>query len=130
MRFEWDTRKAARNLKRRRISFAEASTVFYDPLAKTIAKVRLKVLSKLGVKGYQPYERLGLWLRRELRTMVESILLDDRCLERGVFNPETVRAAVTNHGNNRRHSTSLAFVPTHQATCYQFACKARYRACG
>lgn len=37
MRFEWDTGKAARNLKKRRISFAEASTVFYDPLAKTIA---------------------------------------------------------------------------------------------
>ena len=37
MRFEWDPRKAERNLKRRRISFAEASTVFYDPLAKTIA---------------------------------------------------------------------------------------------
>lgn len=29
--------KAERNLRRRRISFAEASTVFYDPLAKTIA---------------------------------------------------------------------------------------------
>jgi uncharacterized DUF497 family protein len=37
MRFEWDPQKAERNLKRRRISFAEASTVFYDPLAKTIA---------------------------------------------------------------------------------------------
>lgn len=37
MRFEWDPQKAERNLKRRRISFAEASTIFYDPLAKTIA---------------------------------------------------------------------------------------------
>ena len=37
MQFEWDTGKAERNLKRRRISFGEASTVFYDPLAKTIA---------------------------------------------------------------------------------------------
>jgi len=37
MRFEWDPQKAERNLRRRRISFAEASTVFYDPLAKTIA---------------------------------------------------------------------------------------------
>ena len=37
MRFEWDAEKARRNLKRRRISFVEASTVFYDPLAKTIA---------------------------------------------------------------------------------------------
>ncbi len=37
MQFEWDTEKAERSLKRRRISFGEASTVFYDPLAKTIA---------------------------------------------------------------------------------------------
>ena len=37
MQFEWDDEKAKRNLKRRRISFVEASTVFYDPLAKTIA---------------------------------------------------------------------------------------------
>jgi len=29
-----------------------------------------------------------------------------------------------------RHSTSLAFAPTHQASCCQCACKARYRACG
>jgi len=29
-----------------------------------------------------------------------------------------------------RLSTSLAFVPTHQAHCCQHACKARYRACG
>jgi len=29
-----------------------------------------------------------------------------------------------------RHSTSLAFLPTHQAPCYQSTSKARYRACG
>ncbi len=52
---------------------------------------KLKVFAKLGVKGYQPYERLGLWLRRELRPIVGKLLLDDRCLSRGVFNPETVR---------------------------------------
>lgn len=74
---------------------------------KTLAKLRLKVMSKLGVKGYQPYERLGLWLRRELRPLVESLLLDERCLERGVFNPETVRTAVVNHFSNRRNHTFL-----------------------
>lgn len=77
------------------------------PGKKALAKLKLKVLSKLGVKGYQPYERLGLWLRRELRGTVERVLLDDRCLDRGVFNPETVRAVVANHLANRRNHTFL-----------------------
>jgi asparagine synthase (glutamine-hydrolysing) len=77
------------------------------PMAKGLAKLKLKVFAKLGVKGYQPYERLGLWLRRELRPTVEGLLLDDRCLSRGVFNPETVRSAVANHLANRRNHTFL-----------------------
>lgn len=76
-------------------------------IAKFLAKGKMKVLSKLGVKGYQPYERLGLWLRRDLRKVVESILLDERCLDRGVFNPETVRSVVENHSANRRNHTFL-----------------------
>src|SRR5262249_19877864 len=40
------------------------------PLGRLFGKLRQKVFAKLGVKGYQPYERLGLWLRRELRPMV------------------------------------------------------------
>ena len=35
MRFEWDGGKAAANVKRHRVSFDEAVTVFYDPLAAT-----------------------------------------------------------------------------------------------
>jgi len=35
MRFEWDGSKAAANLKKHRVSFDEAVTVFYDPLAAT-----------------------------------------------------------------------------------------------
>ncbi len=35
MRFEWDPAKAKRNLRKHRISFEEASSVFYDPLAAT-----------------------------------------------------------------------------------------------
>lgn len=37
MRFEWDARKAASNLKKHLVSFEEAVTVFYDPLAATFA---------------------------------------------------------------------------------------------
>ena len=35
MQFEWDRTKAERNVKRHRVSFDEAVTVFYDPLAAT-----------------------------------------------------------------------------------------------
>jgi uncharacterized DUF497 family protein len=35
MRFEWDRSKATSNFKKHRVSFDEAVTVFYDPLAAT-----------------------------------------------------------------------------------------------
>jgi uncharacterized DUF497 family protein len=35
MQFEWDASKAVSNLKKHRVSFDEAVTVFYDPLAAT-----------------------------------------------------------------------------------------------
>ncbi|MBZ5516878.1 MAG: BrnT family toxin [Acidobacteriia bacterium] len=35
MRFEWNAAKAAQNLRKHRVSFEEASSVFYDPLAVT-----------------------------------------------------------------------------------------------
>jgi uncharacterized protein len=35
MRFEWDRKKAASNFKKHNVSFDEAVTVFYDPLAAT-----------------------------------------------------------------------------------------------
>jgi asparagine synthase (glutamine-hydrolysing) len=76
-------------------------------LARLFARARLKVLAKLGVPGYQPYERLGLWLRRELRPLVERLLLSDRCLGRGVFSPSGVRAVVHGHLDLGRNHTFL-----------------------
>jgi hypothetical protein len=76
-------------------------------LARRLAGLRLKVLAKLGVPGYQPYERLGLWLRRELRPLVERLLLSPRCLGRGVFNPDAVRGVVRRHLNNEANHTFL-----------------------
>lgn len=35
MIYEWDIRKAARNLRKHGVSFDEAKTVFLDPLAET-----------------------------------------------------------------------------------------------
>lgn len=35
MQFEWDREKAKKNLKKHKVSFEEAMTVFYDPLSAT-----------------------------------------------------------------------------------------------
>lgn len=37
MEFEWDPKKAAKNLREHRVSFNEAATVFGDPLGTTAA---------------------------------------------------------------------------------------------
>lgn len=36
MRFEWDNKKAAKNLRKHGVDFADAATVFYDEMAVTI----------------------------------------------------------------------------------------------
>jgi hypothetical protein len=36
MQFEWDRRKAQQNLRKHRVSFDEAVTIFYDPLSATV----------------------------------------------------------------------------------------------
>ncbi|MBI5892538.1 MAG: BrnT family toxin [Deltaproteobacteria bacterium] len=35
MQFEWDNKKAISNLRKHKVSFEEAMTVFYDPLSAT-----------------------------------------------------------------------------------------------
>jgi asparagine synthase (glutamine-hydrolysing) len=77
------------------------------PWRQRVATFKLKVLAKLGAKGYQPYERLGLWLRRELKGLVRDVLLNDRCLGRGVFEPDTVRNVVEQHQEAGRNHTYL-----------------------
>ena len=59
MRFEWDARKAASNLKKHRVSFDEAVTVFYDPLAATFADPEhSSEESRLVTIGYSAQGRL------------------------------------------------------------------------
>jgi len=36
MEFEWDPQKAAKNLRKHKVSFTEAATVFSDPLSVTV----------------------------------------------------------------------------------------------
>lgn len=37
MEFEWDPQKAVQNLRKHKVSFTEAATVFDDPLSVTVA---------------------------------------------------------------------------------------------
>ena len=69
----------------------------------SLATLRMRVSAKLGLKGYQPYERLGLWLRRELKPLVERVVLSEAFLDRGVVRPDAVRRVVDEHmaGANR-----------------------------
>jgi uncharacterized DUF497 family protein len=55
--FEWDDEKAAENLRQHGISFSEASTVFADPLSRTIfdplhseEEVRFVILRESGLQ--------------------------------------------------------------------------------
>jgi hypothetical protein len=100
-------------LRRRRPAFlnvVNANTgtrVGAGSLARLASSFRLKVLRKLGVRGYQHYEKLGLWLRRELRPLVRKLLLSESCLERGIFDPQTVRRVVEDHLSGQRNHTYL-----------------------
>lgn len=38
--FEWDARKALANQEKHSVTFEEASTVFFDPMARTVPDVR------------------------------------------------------------------------------------------
>ncbi len=59
MRFEWDARKATSNLKKHDVSFDEAATVFYDPLAATFADPEhSREESRFVTVGYSAQGRL------------------------------------------------------------------------
>jgi asparagine synthase (glutamine-hydrolysing) len=77
------------------------------PLVRSLSTFRMKVLGKLGVPGYQPYERLGLWLRRELRPLVEQLLLTDRFRDRGILDVTSVSGVVHRHLNGIQNHTYL-----------------------
>ena len=68
------------------------------------ASLKHRILAKLGVKGYQPYEKMGLWLRRELKPLVSELLLKDGLSDRGIFNPDTISDVVQSHNSGKNHT--------------------------
>jgi len=65
MNFEWDPQKADRNLKKHGVSFAEASTVFGDPLSITISDPRHSI-------GEERYVLFGMSERGRFLVVVHT----------------------------------------------------------
>lgn len=72
-----------------------------------LSHFKLRAFSKLRVPGYQPYERLGLWLARDLQPFVRRTLLSESFLSQGVFEPSGVKRVVDQHARRERNHTFL-----------------------
>ncbi len=64
--FEWDKRKARRNLKNHKVSFEEASTVFGDTLSRTIE-------DPLHSEAEERYVIIGQSARGRLLVVIHTI---------------------------------------------------------
>ncbi|MBS0170749.1 MAG: BrnT family toxin [Nitrospira sp.] len=74
MEFEWDRSKAKRNLQKHRISFDEAVTVFYDPLAATVDDVDHSVSERRYLTiGYSARGRLLVVAHTDRGTAVRIV---------------------------------------------------------
>lgn len=72
-----------------------------------LAHLKLRALSKLRVPGYQPYERLGLWLARELQPLLRRALLSDAFLDQKIFERDGVVSMLEQHARRDRNHTFL-----------------------
>jgi asparagine synthase (glutamine-hydrolysing) len=77
------------------------------PWRTRVGHLRMKILAKMGVAGYQPYERLGLWLATDLKPLVHRLLLSEPFLDRGLIEPDQVRRLVAQHESRERNHTFL-----------------------
>jgi uncharacterized DUF497 family protein len=74
MQFEWDKKKAKRNLKKHRVSFEEAMTVFYDPLSATFEDPdHSEEEERLITIGYSSRSRLLVVSHAERRKTIRII---------------------------------------------------------
>jgi uncharacterized DUF497 family protein len=74
VRFAWDREKAAANRKKHGVSFEEAVTVFYDPLAATFSDPNHSVVEdRLITVGYSAHGRLLVVCHAEGRGAVRII---------------------------------------------------------
>jgi len=74
MQFEWDRKKAKKNLRKHRVSFDEAMTVFYDPLSATFNDPDYSIDEERFITiGYSSLGRLLVVSHTERRKTIRII---------------------------------------------------------
>lgn len=68
----------------------------------------------------RPYADYAGWLRTVLRPWVEEVLLGERALNRGFFDPDAVRALVEEHVAGADHTRKLGVLITFELWCRYF----------
>ena len=89
--FEWDPAKAAANLVEHQVSFAEASTVFHDPLSLTVSDPRhSRTEERFAILGRSAHGRLLAVYHTDMdrRVRIVSARLATR-LERVLYEEES-----------------------------------------
>jgi len=89
VQFEWDRKKAASNYRKHKVSFDEASTVFYDPLSATFNDPEHSI-------GEERYITIGYSSSRRL--LVVSYTERDPAIR-------IISARLANAKEKRRHET-------------------------
>lgn len=77
-------------------------------------------LSKHAGRVRRPYKDYTNWFRTVLRSWVEETLLNDHALQRGYFNPDTVRSMVNEHMNGANHTGRIGALLTIELWHKQF----------
>ncbi|HIP72215.1 MAG TPA: hypothetical protein EYH05_12555, partial [Anaerolineae bacterium] len=77
-------------------------------------------LSKHDGPVRRPYKDYNLWFRTALRGWVEDTLLNDHALQRGYFNPDTVRNLVNEQMNGANHAGRIGALMTLELWHRQF----------
>ena len=74
MQFGWDGEKARQNIKKHKVSFDEAMTVFYDPLSVTFNDADHSIHEKRFITiGYSYYGRLLVVSHTEREKIIRII---------------------------------------------------------
>jgi len=69
-------------------------------------------LNRIGLKQFdylnrRPYKDYNNWFRTTLRSWVEGVLLEERSLKRGYFQPDYIRQLVREHIGGQNHTIRL-----------------------
>jgi asparagine synthase (glutamine-hydrolysing) len=74
---------------------------------------RLIEVVSAGRKSFRPshiYDPYDEWSRKEFKTLLECILLDERTLSRNLYNPREIKRIVSQHMSGRRNFEEIIYL--------------------